>query len=241
MITNLSGFSRSLLAGLAADRNSCAWPLLTAFLLLILAMALQRRLQSHAFPPSSERGRRWHVLLLSIALISGFAWTFAVLGALLSGLQSPWMQWESFVKQGTAFFIMAYGLRLMVSKKYSFVLAAAGALAIGSALAFAWIPCVGPILAAEFDLASRSATRIHGAALLFVYAFGMGSPFLPAGMLLQELLRTPIFSMRVLRWGVVLSGVFLIFLGWLMMRGNLLEVLRCLLVSTMPKLAAATT
>ncbi len=44
-----------------------------------------------------------------------------------------------------------------------------------------WIPCVGPVLAAIYLLASDTATVGQGALLLLVYSLGLGIPFLVTG------------------------------------------------------------
>lgn len=49
---------------------------------------------------------------------------------------------------------------------------------IGTTSAFAWTPCVGPILGSVLFLASSSTTSWQGGALLFVYGLGINIPFL---------------------------------------------------------------
>ena len=50
-----------------------------------------------------------------------------------------------------------------------------------------WIPCVGPVLAAIYLLASDTATVAQGALLLLAYSAGLGIPFLLTGLALNEM------------------------------------------------------
>jgi cytochrome c-type biogenesis protein len=48
---------------------------------------------------------------------------------------------------------------------------------LGVVFSAGWTPCIGPILGGIIGLASVSASVVHGALLLFVYAIGLGIPF----------------------------------------------------------------
>ncbi len=60
-------------------------------------------------------------------------------------------------------------------KQPSSDLAASG---VGMAFAVGWSPCIGPSLAAILALAATSGSTFSGGALLFVFALGLGLPFL---------------------------------------------------------------
>ncbi|HEY63989.1 MAG TPA: hypothetical protein G4O02_05405 [Caldilineae bacterium] len=80
-----------------------------------------------------------------------------------------------------------------------------------------WVPCVGPILAAILLLASQEQTVAQGTILLAVYSLGLGIPFLATGAAFSTV--TPLLR-RLNRYaGIVslLSGLFLIFVGWLLL------------------------
>ena len=59
-----------------------------------------------------------------------------------------------------------------------------GALPLGFVFGVGWTPCIGPALAAIFTLsASQSGgSTVRGAVLAFVYALGLGLPFIGVGM-----------------------------------------------------------
>jgi len=84
-----------------------------------------------------------------------------------------------------------------------------------------WIPCVGPVLAAIYFLASDTQTVAQGALLLLVYSAGLGIPFLITGLAfgtMAGLLR------RLNRHAGIVSkitGAFLILVGVLLFSDRL--------------------
>lgn len=84
-----------------------------------------------------------------------------------------------------------------------------------------WIPCVGPVLAAIYFLASDTQTVAQGALLLLVYSAGLGIPFLITGLAfgtIAGLLR------RLNRHAGIVSkitGAFLILVGVLLFSDRL--------------------
>jgi cytochrome c-type biogenesis protein len=84
-----------------------------------------------------------------------------------------------------------------------------------------WIPCIGPVLAAIYLLASDTATVAQGALLLLAYSLGLGIPFLITGALLGQATG---WLRRVNRHlGLVskITGVFLIIIGVLLFNDRL--------------------
>ena len=76
-----------------------------------------------------------------------------------------------------------------------------------------WIPCVGPVLAAIYLLASDTATVAQGALLLLAYSLGLGIPFLITGAAMNEI--APVLRRVNRHMGIVskITGAFLIFVG----------------------------
>ena len=95
-----------------------------------------------------------------------------------------------------------------------------GAYAVGLAFAFGWSPCVGPVLAGILTVAAAQQGVAQGALLLFVYAVGIGIPFLLAAafaarfMAVAARLRP---HMRAVELGI---GALLVGTGVLLMTGR---------------------
>jgi cytochrome c-type biogenesis protein len=94
-------------------------------------------------------------------------------------------------------------------------------LIFGAAFAVGWTPCVGPVLGAILSLAATEATAGQGALLLAVFSLGLGVPFLFLASSIGY------FTQRIERIGAVLpaiaaaGGVFLVFLGLLVLTDSL--------------------
>lgn len=88
--------------------------------------------------------------------------------------------------------------------------------AMGVFFSAGWIPCVGPVLAAIYFLASDTATVGQGALLLLAYSLGLGIPFLMTGAAINQI--APILRRMNKRLGIVskITGVFLIVIGVLL-------------------------
>jgi cytochrome c-type biogenesis protein len=84
-----------------------------------------------------------------------------------------------------------------------------------------WIPCVGPVLSAILLLAGDTQTVAQGALLLLVYSIGLGIPFLITGAALATV--TPWLRKMNRYLGIVsrITGIFLIFIGVLLLTDQL--------------------
>lgn len=96
-----------------------------------------------------------------------------------------------------------------------------GAFIIGVVFAFGWTPCIGPILGSILFLASQQDTVREGAVMLMLFSFGLGIPFLIAGLLFSLFLN---FVKKFGRFfGVIeiVGGLLLISLGILLVLDKL--------------------
>jgi cytochrome c-type biogenesis protein len=88
---------------------------------------------------------------------------------------------------------------------------------MGIVFSAGWIPCVGPVLAGIYLLASNTATVAQGAVLLLAYSAGLGIPFLLTGLAFSSMTG---WLRRVNRHlGIVskITGLFLVFMGVLLL------------------------
>lgn len=84
-----------------------------------------------------------------------------------------------------------------------------------------WIPCVGPVLAAIYLIASDTATVGQGALLLLFYSLGLGIPFLVTGAAMSRV--APALRQMNRHLGLVskITGLFLIAVGVLLFNDRL--------------------
>jgi len=88
---------------------------------------------------------------------------------------------------------------------------------MGMAFAFAWTPCIGPVLATVLGLASTRATLGGGVVLLLAYSLGLGVPFLVTGLAFGRLTRVLARARRGI-WVVhVVTGGILVAFGILLL------------------------
>jgi len=91
---------------------------------------------------------------------------------------------------------------------------------MGMAFAFAWTPCVGPVLGVVLGLASRNGTLPGGVLLLFAYSLGLALPFILVGLAFGRITAT-LARARNWLWAVELvAGLLLIGFGLLLLTDN---------------------
>jgi cytochrome c-type biogenesis protein len=91
----------------------------------------------------------------------------------------------------------------------------------GAAFGFGWTPCIGPVLTSVIALAASERGVGRGAALLAVYALGLGVPFLVVGLGLARLTAPLNFLKRHSRAIVAASAALLLTFGVLLVLNRL--------------------
>ncbi len=96
-----------------------------------------------------------------------------------------------------------------------------GSALMGVIFSAGWTPCIGPVYGAVLTLAANTGDVARAAPLLLAYALGLGVPFLATALLLdsaQGLLRKLQRHMHKIE---LVSGAFLILIGYLVATGTL--------------------
>jgi cytochrome c-type biogenesis protein len=172
----------------------------------------------------------------ALLFILGFTLVFIAFGAGASALGSVLRQNRDLLTQIGGVLILAFGIVFLIkdrvpflSREYRADLGSAskfGLVALGAAFAAGWTPCIGPILGVVLSIAGSSGSVGTGVGLLFVYALGLGVPFLLAALAWDRLGK----GLRgMMRWvGVIekASGVLLVVIGVLLLTGNYTEIAR---------------
>lgn len=181
----------ALVAGVVSFFSPCVLPLLPGYLSYATGLA--------ASEITSGRAARGRVLAGTSLFVLGFAAVFVSSGALFGGLGAQLVGWARPIAVGMGVLSIVLGLVFAGVIRFGqrtvrplatprFGLAAAPLLGIGFGVG--WTPCIGPTLGVVLTLALNEATAGRGALLAFVYALGLGLPFLVAGLAFTRLAGT---------------------------------------------------
>jgi cytochrome c-type biogenesis protein len=130
----------------------------------------------------------------ALAFVLGFGIVFVTLGAGASGIGRLVSEHLTLLTQVAGVIIVVFGLHMLGAFRVFALMreariqitrrpaGALGAFVVGLAFAFGWSPCVGPVLASILLVAGAEDEPWRGAALLGVYAAGLGVPFLLAAL-----------------------------------------------------------
>ncbi len=209
----LAAIPMALLAGIVSFISPCVLPLVPGYLGFVSGL-------------SNQRGR---MILGAVLFVLGFSVVFVSFGALFGGIGAvvygnglAWVQRVlgvfvillGFVLIGQ-FSFMQKTIKMNVSSKLGLI----GAPLLGVAFGLGWTPCIGPTLAAVLTLAADAASPARGAILAFVYALGIGLPFIAIAAGFGWATKSVGFVKKHIRSFNIAGGVLLIALGVMLVLG----------------------
>ncbi|MFT4166805.1 MAG: cytochrome c biogenesis protein CcdA [Microlunatus sp.] len=209
----------ALLAGIVSFFSPCVVPLLPGYLSYMTGVGAADVAAGH---------RRGRMLLGTALFVLGLAVVFVATGVAIGALGSLLLEYQRVITRVLGVLIILLGLgfagvisfgnrELRIQRLPAAGLAAAPVL--GAVFAFGWTPCIGPALAVVFNLGLNEGTALRGGVLGFVYALGLGIPFMVAGVAFSAMNRTVGVLRRhqvaVLRVG----GLMMVTVGVLLVTG----------------------
>lgn len=179
---------------------------------------------------NGENSKR-KTLMNAVGFVLGFTVIFVLLGAFAGGIGSLLKKHETLVNLITGGIVVVLGLNFCGLIKIGFLNSTkklqvqiqnihfATSVLFGMIFAIGYTPCVGAFLGSALMMASQEGTMVAGILMLVIYSAGLGIPFMISALLLDRLKGTFQVIKKHYRVVNIISGVFLILMGVLMMTG----------------------
>jgi cytochrome c-type biogenesis protein len=108
---------------------------------------------------------------------------------------------------------------------------------VGSAFAFGWTPCIGPVLGSIIALSATEATVAKGIILLSSYSLGLAIPFILSGYFMTKFLTSKKEFAKYYGKVTMTGGVVLLITGILILT-NQIQVISYYILTTLPFLTS---
>lgn len=245
VIMNEIGFITAFTAGVLSFLSPCVLPLLPAYLSFISGETID------TLASGESRKARVKAVLGAVFFGLGFLLVFVILGASATAVGKALAQHKIMLGRIAGILIIILGLhmagifrinKLLVQKKWNYQRKAGApfliqAFFLGVALVLGWSPCLGPVVAAIFAMASQQETVGQGIGLLVTYGLGLWIPFLLAALAVGHVISGMKRAGKVVMVVEKVSGVLLIIIG-LLMATNSMVILSAYLVRWFPFLGS---
>ncbi|MGH2378792.1 MAG: cytochrome c biogenesis CcdA family protein [Candidatus Limnocylindria bacterium] len=220
----------AFIAGIVSFSSPCALPLLPGYLGHVSGLVER----------DDVRLARSRAIGGALLFVAGFSAVFAALGASVGLVGSLLLSQKLLLTQAAGVLILGMALLQVTGWRPAFFAAMAlgpatgrrglgWSFALGMAFAASWTPCIGPVLAAILLTATAEGSALEGGALLLVYSFGLGVPFLASALAMQRIARLRDLLMRRHRAVEIVGGGVLATMGLLMISDRWLLLMAPLL------------
>ena len=211
----------ALLAGLVSFFSPCVVPLLPGYLSYATGLGAAEVVEG-----SPHRGR---MLAGASLFVLGFAVVFVVTGVVAGSAGRLLAQYREVITRVLGVLIIVLGLIfagvLRIGQRDLRIhrvpaVGVAAAPLIGVVFALGWTPCLSPTLGVVVNLGFNEGTALRGGLLGFVYALGLGIPFVLAGLAFTKMASAVAFLRERQQLIMRIGGVLMIIVGVLLASGT---------------------
>jgi len=211
-------------AGILSFLSPCVLPIFPSYLSFITGLSFSELSGS----VNNVRTRR-AIIVNALCFIFGFSVVFMSLGASFSLLGQLLFDYQQILRKVGGVLIILFGLYIagfltlpFLTRTFQLELkdrpaGYLGAFIVGVTFAAGWTPCVGPILGSILLYASTAKTAYTGIMMLGAYSLGLAIPFFLSALALNRFLDYFDRFKRLIPIVSTVGGVFLIFVGGLLL------------------------
>jgi cytochrome c-type biogenesis protein len=167
----------------------------------------------------------------ALGFVTGFTIIFVAMGALAGVLGGFLREYRTIVNIVLGLVVIFFGLSFLGVFNLSFFKGSKkdvntqnmgffSALLFGVVFSIGWTPCVGAFLGTALSLAAQQAHVLEGMIMLLIYSLGLAIPFIVSALLIDYLKNAFNWIKKHYKVINVISGVFLIIIGFLMAIGK---------------------
>ena len=210
----------ALLAGLVSFFSPCVVPLLPGYLSYATGLGAAEVIEGPK--------RKSRMLLGTTGFVLGFAVIFVITGVVAGSLGQALYEYRTVINRVLGVVVIALGLifagllpigqRDLRPHRVPAVGVAAAPL-LGMVFALGWTPCISPTLGVVVNLGFNEGTALRGGLLGFVYALGLGIPFVLAGLAFSRMSRAMAFFREHQQMIMRIGGVLLVMVGLMLVTG----------------------
>jgi len=218
-------------AGFLSFISPCVLPLIPSYLTYITGVSFKELTDAE-----TRTKLRWATTSHSLFFIIGFSTIFILMGASASYLGQLLTQYQYWIMKGGGVLIIILGIHftgminlpfLQMERRFEWnkkPLGYVSSFLVGIVFAAGWTPCVGPILSTILLYASTSKSFTTGVVLLTFYSMGLGIPFFLSSLAFNSFLSAFERMKRYMRVITIVSGLFLIGIGILLLTDAFREI-----------------
>ena len=213
----LLSFVTVFFQGVASFLSPCVLPLIPAYLTYMTGQSIEMMIE--------DRKAHRKLIINALAFIMGFSLVFVLLGIVATSIGKFLQANRDIIRKISGILIIFFGLfhtgpipikflsyerRLSIGQRNPGLISS---FLIGVGFSFGWSPCIGPVLASVYIMASQAETMPRGMSLLIVYAIGLGLPFFLIAVGLKYVWKRLQGLYKHMQLIKVISGILLIVIG----------------------------